>query len=219
VKSGVTPKAVRSEILTEKNIAAAAQVLASRDKQLSGILKKHGPPPLWKRPQGFHTLVRIILEQQVSLASAASIYNRLATSIDPFEPTGFIRVGESHFRSLGVTRQKSSYLLRLAESIEGGQLSLRALSRMTDPEAKFALMNIKGIGSWSADIYLLMGMRRADIWPSGDLAVAATVMELKQLSERPKEDELIKMAEGWRPYRAVAARMLWQSYLAKRNRL
>jgi DNA-3-methyladenine glycosylase II len=219
VKSGVASKAVRSEVLTAKNIAAAAQVLASRDNQLSAILKQHGPPPLWKRPQGFPTLVRIILEQQVSLASAASIYDRLATAIDPFVPTGFIQAGELHFRSLGVTRQKASYLLRLAESIERGHLSFQTLSRMTDADAKLALMNIKGIGSWSADIYLLMAMRRADIWPSGDLALAATVMELKQLNQRPKEDQLIAMAEQWRPYRAVAARMLWQYYLAKRGRL
>ena len=219
MKSNTDAKALRSEVLTTKNIAAAAQVLASRDKQLSAILKRHGPPPLWNRPQGFPTLVRIILEQQVSLASAASIYDRLASSIDPFVPTGFIRVGESYFRSLGVTRQKAHYLLRLAESIEGGHLSFQALSRMTDQDAKLALMNIKGIGSWSADIYLLMAMRRADIWPSGDLALATTVMEMNQVNDRPQEDHLIEMAERWRPYRAVAARMLWQYYLAKRGRL
>jgi DNA-3-methyladenine glycosylase II len=209
---------VRSEVLTGKTLAAAASALANRDKLLARILKSHGPPPLWKRPQGFSTLVRIILEQQVSLASAASIYGRLSNAIDPFLPGRFIEAGEIQFRSLGVTRQKASYLLRLAEQIEGRHLSLTALSRMTDADAKLALMNVKGIGSWSADIYLLMAMCRADIWPAGDLALATTVMELKRLKERPNQERLQAIGERWRPYRAVAARMLWQHYLAVRKR-
>jgi DNA-3-methyladenine glycosylase II len=210
---------VRSEILTEKNLAAAASTLASRDKHLAAILKQYGPPPLWRRPQGFSTLVRIILEQQVSLASAASMYDRLVSAIEPFAPGGFIDVGEPYMRSLGVTRQKASYLLRLAESIEHRELRLRSIARMTDSDAKLALMSIKGIGSWSADIYLLMAMRRADVWPTGDLALATSVMEVKQLRERPSEAQLLDIAEHWRPYRAVGARMLWQRYLAMRKRM
>lgn len=209
---------MRSETLTGESLADAARVLASRDKHLAAILKQHGPPPLWRRQQGFPTLVKIILEQQVSLASAASIYNRLANAIDPFVPLRFIETGEAYVRSLGVTRQKAAYLVRLAESIESQELRLRSVSRMTDGDAKAALMSIKGIGSWSADIYLLMAMRRADIWPSGDLALATSMMEVKQLEVRPNELKLHELAEPWRPFRAVGARMLWQSYLAKRNR-
>ena len=209
---------MRSETLTEKRLAEAAALLASRDKHLAAILNQHGPPPLWRRPQGFSTLVRIILEQQVSLASAASIYNRLVQAIDPFVPVRMIEVGEPYVRSLGVTRQKASYLLRLAESIEQQQLKLRSVSRMSDGDAKLALMSIKGIGSWSADIYLLMAMRRADVWPIGDLALSTSVMEVKRLKQRPTEVQLFEIAEPWRPYRAVGARMLWQAYLAKRNR-
>jgi len=209
---------MRSETLSREKIEQAATLLASRDKHLKKILDAHGPPPLWKRPQGFPTLVRIILEQQVSLASAASIYNRLAAAIDPFQPASFIAAGEAHFRSLGVTRQKASYLLRLAEQINDNQLKLSALRRKNDDEAKVLLMNVKGIGSWSADIYLLMAMRRADIWPSGDLALATTVMELNSLEDRLSAEKLTVLAERWRPYRAVAARMLWQHYLAGRKR-
>jgi len=210
---------VRSEILTAKSLATAAVLLAGRDKQLARILEQHGPPPLWKRPQGFPTLVKIILEQQVSLASAASLYGRLSTAIEPFLPGRFIESGEMHFRSLGVTRQKAAYLVRLAEQIEKKQLSLTTLTRMSDEDAKVALMKVKGIGSWTADIYLLMAMRRADIWPAGDLALATSAMELKRLKERPNQEQLTAIAERWRPYRAVAARMLWQHYLAKRNRI
>ena len=173
---------------------------------------------MWKRPQGFPSLVRIILEQQVSLASAAAIYERLAAAIDPFQPAGFIAAGESHLRSLGVTRQKASYLVHLAEQINGNQVKLSALRQMNDEDAKTSLMNVKGIGSWSADIYMLMAMRRADIWPSGDLALATTLMELNKLKVRLKPEELTVFAERWRPYRAVAARMLWQHYLAARKR-
>lgn len=203
-------------ILTRKNIAAAAEVLSDRDKHLARIFEEYGPPPLWKRPQGFSTLVQIILEQQVSLSSAASVYARLSQSIDPFIPVNFIEKGESGFRSLGVTRQKASYLLKLAECIEYRALRLRALSRLADDEAKLALMKVKGIGSWSADIYLLMAMCRADVWPSGDLALATTITELKRLKTRPSEEQLTAIAEHWRPYRAVAARMLWQHYLGIR---
>ena len=208
---------MRSETLTRQNLFTAASILAGRDEDLARILKEQGPPPLWKRPQGFPTLVRIILEQQVSLASAAAVYNRLLNALDPFQPASFIAAGESHFRSLGVTRQKASYLFQLAEQLEGKHLRLSALSRMNDDEAKVALMSIKGIGSWSADIYLLMAMRRSDIWPTGDLALATSLMQLKSLKRRPTEDRLHRLAEGWRPYRAVAARMLWQDYLGKRK--
>ena len=209
---------MRSETLTRHKLLTATAILASRDKDLARILNEHGPPPLWKRPQGFPTLVRIILEQQVSLASAASVYNRLLNSIDPFHPAGFIAAGEAGCRSLGVTRQKASYLFRLAEQLEGKHLRLSALTRMNDEEAKVTLMSIKGIGSWSADIYLLMAMRRADVWPAGDLALATSLMEVKRLRQRPTEDRLYRIAECWRPYRAVAARMLWQDYLAKRGK-
>ena len=209
---------MRAEILTAKTIANAARVLAWQDRQLARILEEYGPPPLWKRPQGFPTLVRIILEQQVSLSSAASMYARLSRAIDPFNPAKFIEAGESGFRSLGVTRQKTSYLLKLAESIENSELSLPKVSKLSDAEAKLALMKVKGIGSWSADIYLLMAMRRADVWPVGDLALATTVMELKRLNRRPSEEYLTAIAERWRPYRAVAARMLWQHYLGERTR-
>jgi len=209
---------VTFQVLNARTIALAASYLAKQDKHLASILKRHGPPPLWGRPQGFATLAQIILEQQVSLASAASVFGRLSRAINPFDPLNVIQAGELEVRALGVTRQKASYLVRLAESLERRELRLRTLSKLDDQQAKLALMRVKGIGSWSADIYLLMALRRADIWPAGDLALATTVRELKRLRTRPSEQRLAAVAEPWRPYRAVAARMLWQHYLAKRNR-
>jgi DNA-3-methyladenine glycosylase II len=202
--------------LTRTSVATAAQHLAKRDRDLSAVLQAYGPPPLWARKPGFATLIHIILEQQVSLASAASMYRRLSQSISPFEPHRVLELGESHLKMLGLTRQKTAYCLHLAECINAKSLNLRALSRMNDEDARASLMQVKGIGSWSADVYLLMVLRRPDIWPAGDLALAIAAAKLKKLMTRPTPDDLFAIAEQWRPYRSVAARMLWQYYLAQR---
>lgn len=172
---------------------------------------------MWRRRIGFSTLVHIILEQQVSLKSAKAMLLRLQSHIDPFTPERFVHLGEMHLRGLGVTRQKSAYLVHLSGSILNGELSLARLSRMNDDAVRQRLTQIKGIGSWSADVYLLMAMRRADIWPAGDLALAVAAQELFNLEKRPTPDELEQLAERWRPYRAVAARMLWQHYLGRKS--
>ena len=177
------------------------------------VFNTYGAPPMWRRATGFPTLVHIILEQQVSLKSAKAMLLRLQAAIDPFTPERFVELGDEYFRRLGVTRQKSAYLVHLSSSILNGDLSLTRLSRMSDDEVRGRLTQIKGIGSWSADVYLLMAMRRPDVWPAGDLALAVAVKELWNLQLRPTPDELERIAERWRPYRAVAARMLWQHYL------
>jgi DNA-3-methyladenine glycosylase II len=202
--------------LTQKSLALAARELAARDELLAGIHATYGDPPLWRRATGFTTLVHIILEQQVSLKSAKSMLMRLQGAIEPFTPERFVELGDAHLRGLGVTRQKSSYLIDLSTSIVNGDLSFTTLARMSDDEARLALTRIKGIGLWSADVYLLMAMRRADIWPAGDLALAVAMKELLGLAARPAPLELERWAEQWRPHRAVAARMLWQYYLGKR---
>jgi DNA-3-methyladenine glycosylase II len=204
------------EALSEVTLAAAAKQLARRDEHLRLVLKTLGPPPLWARPPGFSTLVKIILEQQVSLASAASLFARLKKNVVPFQPARMIELGELHLKSLGLTRQKTAYCLHLAESLTDKRLRLAQLSRMSDDEVRAALMTIKGLGSWSADVYLLMVLRRPDVFPATDLALVTSVTSLKQLPARPTTDEFLVMAEAWRPYRAVAARMLWQYYLARR---
>ncbi len=201
--------------LTQKSLALAARELATRDKILAGIHARYRDPPLWRRATGFATLVHIILEQQVSLKSAKSMLTRLEAAVQPFTPLRFLELGDTYFRGLGVTRQKSAYLLDLSSAIVKGELSFTKLSRMSDDEARVVLTRVKGIGSWSADVYLLMAMRRADIWPAGDLALAVAMRDLHGLPQRPSPDELEQLAERWRPHRAVAARMLWQYYLGK----
>lgn len=203
--------------LTQKTLALAARELAARDRLLADIHAVYGDPPLWQRAAGFRTLVHIILEQQVSLSSAKSMLLRLESAIQPFTPERFIEFGDTGLRQLGVTRQKSSYLLHLSESLVSGRLKLKSFTRLSDDQVLDQLTGIKGIGLWSANIYLLMAMRRADIWPAGDLALAVAIKELKGLAARPSPEELELIAEAWRPLRAVAARMLWQYYLGRRQ--
>jgi len=204
------------ELLTDESLRELALALALRDADLARIHLDFGSPPLWRRRTGFATLVHIILEQQVSLLSARSMLNRLKARVLPFTPERFCELGEKFLRENGVTRQKASYIIHLASLITTKQLKLATLSRMSDAEARRALMEVKGIGSWSADVYLLMAMRRPDIWPAGDLALAIALRDLKGLPEIPAPDVLEELAEGWRPHRAVAARMLWHFYLERK---
>jgi DNA-3-methyladenine glycosylase II len=200
--------------LTTASLAAAAKALAERDAQLAQIHRLHGAPPMWARQPGFPTLLRIVLEQQVSLVSARAMFQRLKSNVQPFTACGFIEAGEASLRALGVTRQKAHYCVQVAESFTNGHLN--QLGRMTDDEAHSTLVSIKGVGPWTANIYLLMALRRPDIWPNGDIALAAAVSGLRGMKERPSFRQLEEIAEGWRPYRSVAARMLWQYYLAER---
>ncbi len=205
--------------LTEATVAKAAKQLARRDTDLRGIFDRLGPPPLWARPPGFSTLVKIILEQQVSLASAASLFNRLKKNTVPFQPARLLELGEAHLKSCGLTRQKTAYCLHLSASLAEKRLRLTQVARMSDERARAALMEIKGIGAWSADVYLLMALRRPDIWPANDLALIIAATKLRRLDRRPNVNELFQIAEAWRPFRSVAARMLWQYYLAERGKL
>ena len=199
--------------LTEESLARGLKIVSALDADLARIYEAHGPPPLWSREPGFPTLVNIILEQQVSLASARAAYERLLASASPLTPERFLAIGDAELRAIGFSRQKSTYVRHLAESIARGDLSLESLSAMDDATARSELLKIKGIGSWTADIYLLMALRRPDAWPGGDLALAIAVEQIKRLPHRPGPSELEAISEGWRPWRAVAARLLWHFYL------
>lgn len=204
--------------LDDARMAAAAHELAARDADLAAIVARFGPPPMWARPPGFSTLVYIILEQQVSLASARAAYDRLLALAGPLTPERFLSLDDEALRSAGFSRQKTTYGRHLAQAVLSGQLDLEALAGLEDEEVKVKLTAVKGIGHWTADVYLLMALLRPDVWPAGDLALAAAVQRVKKLDGRPGGEALIEMGEAWRPWRAVAARLFWVHYLAAANR-
>ncbi len=189
-------------------------MLCRRDGDLDAIVRRHGPPPMWERTPGFSTLIHIILEQQVSLASAQAAHSRLLLEASPLTPQRFLQLDDATLRRIGFSRQKTGYGRLLSEALAQGALDLDALARQDDDTARQRLVGIKGIGPWTADIYLLMALRRPDIWPTGDLAIAIAVQEVKRLQTRPNSRELAEMAAVWRPFRAVAARILWHHYLS-----
>jgi DNA-3-methyladenine glycosylase II len=204
-------------ILNEDAFTQAVRVLTDCDAHLAQVVRKHGQPPLWVREPGFPTLVYIILEQQVSLASAKAAFDRLNTAVRPLTPSRFLTLTDADLLRIGFSRQKTLYTRLLAESLSRRHFDLRYLHELHDDAARKMLTAFKGIGNWTADIYLLSALRRPDIWPVGDLALATAVQEVKHLRKRPSPDRLEKLSQPWRPYRAVAARLFWHAYLSKRG--
>ncbi len=204
-------------LLTEETLAAAVAALAERDADLAAVVARFGPPPLWARPPGFATLAYVILEQQVSLASARAAFNRLQVALDQVTPEGFLTLDDETLRRIGFSRQKTGYVRGLAQVLATGGLDLAALEEMEDAAAQRALLALRGVGPWTANIYLLMALRRPDAWPAGDLGLQVAAQEVKGLRKRPGPDALEALAEPWRPWRAAAARILWHHYLSLRR--
>ena len=206
--------------LDRATLALAVRELADGDARLAAIVARHGAPPLWARPPGFQTLVRIILEQQVSLASGRAAFDRLARAAGDATPERIAALDERELRGAGLTRQKARYVSLLARAVTSRAFDPARLARLDDDAVRGALEALPGIGPWSADIYLLMALRRPDAWPSGDLALQIAAREVLRLRAVPTAARLDTLGDRWRPWRAVAARLLWQHYLnAPRTRL
>ena len=203
--------------LTARTFSRAIQLLCNQDADLAHILTKLDPPTFWTRKPGFASLIRIILEQQVSLASARASFDRLLEAVYPLTPKRFLESDEALLKSCGFSRQKTAYSRNLAREIVGGRLKLNRLETMADHRVRNELVKIKGIGPWTANIYLLTVLRRPDIWPREDLALAIAAKQIKRLESRPTPQELENLAAAWKPWRAVAARMLWHYYLNYRE--
>ena len=188
--------------------------LTERDGDLGRILDTLGPPPMWDREPGFPTLIHIILEQQVSLASARSCFDKLLAIIDDLTPATLLELDDDTLKRAGFSRQKTEYVRILAGALDGGELDLDGLVDLPDEEIRERLMRLKGIGRWTADIYLLMALGRPDIWPPGDLALVVAAQRVKQLNARPNPEEFQRLGNAWRPWRSIAARLLWHHYLS-----
>ena len=194
----------------------ALAVLKSRDKDLKNALDLFGPPPMWIRDPGFASLVQIVLEQQVSLTSARAAFNRLLMAVPVLTPPEFLKLDAERLKQIGFSRQKIRYVRILALAITTGDLDLEGLEKQDDDQIRKELMKWTGIGRWTADIYLLMALRRPDVFPSTDLALISAVQEVKALQSRPTFQELDDLSRQWKPWRAVAARICWHYYLRKR---
>jgi DNA-3-methyladenine glycosylase II len=206
-----------SDRIDKHSLLSATEALTERDPDLATIVEHHGPPPLWGRRPGFATLALIILEQQVSLASARAAYRRLERGLGRISSATLANASLDDLRRLGITRQKALYCKSLAEQIEAKAISLRAIGAASDATARRMLTTIKGIGPWTADIYLLFALKRPDIWPEGDLALASAMQSIKRLRKRPSLERQARLAAVWRPWRSVAARLLWHAYLSERR--
>lgn len=203
--------------LNLRSLKVACTHLATDDRHLSLILEKYGSPPLWDRPPGFATLLQIILEQQVSLASAKACFDKLSLRLGDVTPERFLTVGDADLKKDGFSRQKTGYARHLSEAILEKRIDLDSLALLPDGEVKAELIQLKGIGEWTSDIYLLMALLRPDVMPKGDVALHTAWHKLSG-EPRPSSDDFLVIAERWRPFRSVAARLLWHFYLSERGR-
>ena len=199
--------------LDERGLATGVRALCRVDRHLAGVVARHGPPPLWAREPGFATLVQIVLEQQVSLASGRAAFERLRAAAGQVTPGRVAALDVRALARASLTRQKNGYIVGIARAIVRGELDLDAVATLDDDAAHGELTTLKGIGPWSADIYLLMALGRRDVWPRHDLALAGAMREVKRLRSLPTPGRQIEVSEAWRPWRAVAARILWHHYL------
>jgi len=202
--------------LNEISLLDACRELAALDKCLAAVLEEHGTPPLWDREPGFATLLQIILEQQVSLASAKACFDKLSSRLGQVSPERLLTLRDDELRTAGFSRQKASYARHLSEALINGDVDLESLDQLSDAGAKAELIKLKGVGEWTSDIYLLMAMLRPDVMPKGDIALHTAWHRLSG-EPRPTSDEFVRMAERWSPHRSTAARLLWHYYLSERR--
>jgi len=200
--------------LTPTRLRFASRWLADRDPALKRVLDEHGYPDMWARQPGFSTTVHIILEQQVSLASANATFLRLERKLGgSVTPEGLLKLEEAELKQLGVTRQKILYTRLLAEQVASGAFLFESLAPLSDELVRSAMTKHKGIGNWTSDIYLSECLLRCDILPTGDIGVQEAFRVLKGLETRPTHEALEAMTEHWRPWRSVGTRLLWKFYL------
>ncbi len=193
--------------------------LAGRDKELAGIIKEHGYPPMWTRPNSFETLVHIILEQQVSLASALAALKKLQEKTKKITPEKILALSDEELKACYVSRQKSVYIRHLAEAIKEKRLDLSTMETLPDEAVRVQLVALKGIGNWTADVYLMFVLQRTDLFPLGDLAAVNALKSVKKLAKDTDPGSLLQITKPWKPFRTVATMILWHYYLSTPSKL
>ncbi|UOE49926.1 DNA-3-methyladenine glycosylase 2 family protein [Mucilaginibacter sp. SMC90] len=205
------------EQFSHSNYQSICDQLAAGDPDLALIIQNHGYPPLWSRPNSFETLVHIILEQQVSLASALSALNKLRERVQEITPARVLLLTDEEFKACYCSRQKTAYIKYLAEAIISGQIDLEAMEQMPDDVIRAKLIALKGIGNWTVDVYLMFVLQHTDVFPIGDLAAVNALKRVKNLSKDITREDLLAVTEQWKPYRTIAAMILWHYYLSQRT--
>ncbi|HEY4064719.1 MAG TPA: DNA-3-methyladenine glycosylase 2 family protein [Puia sp.] len=198
----------------KRNFHRICDDLAATDDSLASIINAHRYPPLWTRPNTFETLVHIILEQQVSLASALAALNKLRERIKKVTPENFLELTDEELKACYFSRQKMIYAKELAAELSDGRLDLPALEKLPDDQVRARLIRLKGIGNWTIDVYLMFVLQRADIFPIGDLAAVNALRRVKKLSKDTSKEHLLEVTNVWQPYRTVATMLLWHLYLS-----
>lgn len=204
-------------IETEADIAEGAAALTAACPHMAGVHAVTGPPPLRRRPAGFAGLARIITGQQLSIASAGAIWARLEARVTPFEAEVLLDTPEADLCAAGLSAGKIATLRGIAQALANGDLDLRSLEGTPEEEVRARLTALKGVGPWTADIYTMFCLGRADAWAPGDLALRYAVEDACALKATPDEKRMIRIAETWRPWRGVAARLLWAYYRVRRQ--
>jgi DNA-3-methyladenine glycosylase II len=199
---------------TKENYHSICDKLAAADPDLAAIINAHGYPPFWSRPNSFETLVHIILEQQVSLASALSALNKLKERLQELTPARLLLLTDEEMKACYCSRQKTGYIKYLAEALLSGQLNLTELEDMPDDKVRAKLVALKGIGNWTADVYLMFVLQHSDIFPIGDLAAVNAMKRVKNLPADTTKEQMVEMAAQWQPYRTIATMLLWHYYLS-----
>lgn len=196
----------------------ALKELVRRDIVMADMFERYGVPPLWIRSQSFATLVHIILEQKVSIVSAQAVMTRVSDLCPAMQPSRFLDVPDELYRAAGLSSSKLSYCRSIAKAIVGGSLDLANLQELPTDQIINSLTRIRGIGPWSAGVYVMMALRRSDAWASGDRALVVSYAQNAELDEVPSYAQFDEIAQAWSPHRGAAARLLWHAYLCKRAR-
>ena len=209
---------IKISSFTEENFIPICNELIQNDPDLKLIIDQYGYPPIWKRAASFETIIHIILEQQVSLASALATLKKLKEKIINVTPQNVLALSNEELKNCYFSRQKILYVQHLANVILAGQLDLISLAEKDNDTVRSELTKIKGIGNWSVDVFLMMVLQRADLFPLGDIALIKSVRETKHLSKEIPKETIADIAAKWKPYQTIAAFILWHGYLKKRNR-
>jgi DNA-3-methyladenine glycosylase II len=204
-------------VFSKENFHIICGLLSEKDETLKAIIDEYGLPPMWTRPAIFQSLILTILEQQVSLASAYSAFKKLKEKIGFVTPKKILALTDAELKACYFSRQKIIYARALATAIITKKLNLKKLALLSDEEIRTELKKIKGIGDWTVDVYLMHALQRNDLFPLGDIALVNSLKHVKQLHPKTTKEEMLAIAESWRPYRTVASMILWHAYIQRKG--